>query len=163
MKTLLILRHAKAIGKDEGVEDFDRGLNDRGKRDAPQVGKLLKKQSLVPDLIVASSAKRTRKTAEYVAAASDFRGETRLTLELYDAGRQKLLDAVRGLPDSASRVLLVGHNPGLEVLLETLTGHRQMLVTSALAEVVLPIDNWRDVADDRSANLRNLWQPGELD
>src|SRR5688500_14727077 len=118
MKTLLILRHAKAISKDEGVDDFDRGLNERGKRDAPRMGQLLKEQSLVPDLIVASSAKRTRTPAEYVAAASDFRGETRLTLDLYDAGRQKLLDAVRALPDSASRVLLVGHNPGLEVLLE---------------------------------------------
>jgi len=163
MKTLLILLHAKSGQKDDpAIDDFDRTLNKRGKREAPRMGALLRDKELLPDLIVASAAKRTRKTAEIVAHDSGYRGETRLTGELYDARREKILEIVRSLPNTAARVLLVGHNPGLEELLELLTGGYRPLSTAALAQVELPIDSWQQ-ADFHEANvLRNLWQPREL-
>src|SRR4029453_3692753 len=122
MKTLLLLRHAKASWKDEGLDDHDRPLNKRGKRDAPRMGQLLKNENLLPDFLVAASARRARKTGGDVIQHSGYRGETRSTGELYNAGQDELLALVAGLPVAAKRVLLIGHNPGLEELLEALTG-----------------------------------------
>ena len=70
MKKLLLLRHAKSSWSDDGLPDHDRPLNKRGKKTAPQMGRLLVERDLVPDLIVSSSAKRARKTAEAVAKAA---------------------------------------------------------------------------------------------
>ena len=86
MKTLLILRHAKSDWETPDVADHDRPLNGRGKRDAPRMGRLLRDENLVPDLIISSTAKRARKTAKLVAEASGYEGEIRLAETLYLAG-----------------------------------------------------------------------------
>lgn len=163
MKTLLLLRHAKSSWKDSDLDDHDRPLNKRGKREAPRMGELLKEQNLLPDLIVSSSARRARKTAEHVIHASGYRGETRITSELYDAGQDQLRKFLAGFPDSLVRVLLVGHNPGLEELLESLVGTYTPLSTAALAQVEVPIGAWAEIAGRPQATLKNLWQPRELD
>ncbi len=75
MKTLLVLRHAKSSWKDSGLADHDRPLNKRGKHDAPRMGTLLAKEDLVPDLIISSSAKRAKSTAEAVAMNCGYDGE----------------------------------------------------------------------------------------
>ena len=90
MKTLLLLRHAKSSWKDGDLDDHDRPLNKRGKRDAPRMGQLLRDQDLLPELILTSSARRCRKTAEHVIQSSGYRGETRITGELYEAGAKQL-------------------------------------------------------------------------
>ena len=74
MKLLLILRHAKSSWKDPDLDDHDRPLNKRGRRDAPRMGRLLRKEDLLPDLILSSTAVRARMTAEMVADASRYRG-----------------------------------------------------------------------------------------
>ena len=163
MKTLLLLRHAKSSWKDGDVDDHERPLNPRGKRDAPRMGKLLLDEELKPDMIVCSSAKRTRRTAELVAEAAEYRGETRLTGELYEAGPGRLLEAIQSLPESAERVLLIGHNPGLEELLETVTGAYRPLTTAALAWVEFPVSSWREINRDSRAELKHHWQPRELE
>ena len=162
MKTLLLLRHAKSSWKDGDLDDHDRPLNKRGKRDAPRMGQLLRDEGLLPDLIVASSARRARKTAEHVIQASGYRGETRITGDLYEAGADKLRQVVAGLPDSCNRALLVGHNPGLEELLGSLLGSYTPLTTAALAHLDLPIAAWSEIASAK-ATLQHLWQPGELE
>jgi phosphohistidine phosphatase len=163
MKTLLLLRHAKSSWKDDSLDDHDRPLNKRGKREAPRMGQLLKEVNLLPDLIVSSSARRARKTAEHVIHASGYRGETRFTGELYDAPPQRLLEFLAVLPESLERVLVVGHNPGLEELLESLTGEYRPLSTASLAQVELPIAAWSAIADRPLGRLANFWQPRELD
>ncbi len=163
MKALLVLRHAKSSHKDGDLDDHDRPLAKRGKRDAPRMGQLLKDEDLLPDYIASSTAVRARKTAEHVIAASGYRGETRLTGDLYMTSGQSLRELVAALPDSAARVLLVGHNPGLEELLESLLGLYTPLSTAALAHVELDIEHWSQVAGQPAASLVKVWQPRELE
>jgi phosphohistidine phosphatase len=83
MKTLLIMRHAKSSWKDPDLPDHDRPLNKRGKHDAPSMGKLLKDEDLIPDLIISSTAARAKKTAELVAKACKYKGEISLNQSLW--------------------------------------------------------------------------------
>jgi phosphohistidine phosphatase len=163
MKTLLLLRHAKSSWKDTDLEDYDRPLNKRGKRDAPKMGRLLVEENLLPDLIVSSSARRCRKTAEHVLQVSHYRGETRFSSQLYEANTRAHAQFVAGIDDSVNRLLLIGHNPGLEELLETLTGVYTPLTTAALAQLELPIESWSKIDTVINATLVKVWQPRELE
>ena len=163
MKTLLLLRHAKSSRKDSDIDDHERPLNKRGKKDAPKMGRLLRDQDLLPDLIVSSSAKRCRKTTEQIIQHSGYRGETRICGELYEADASKLREFVSKLDNRLSHVLIIGHNPGLEELLEPLAGAYTPLSTAALAQLELAIDAWGDLASDTRGNLIKVWQPGELE
>lgn len=163
MKTLLLLRHAKSSWKDTDLDDHDRPLNKRGKRDAPRMGQLLRDEQLLPDLIVCSSAKRTWRTAELVAEAAGYRGETRITSDAYEASAAKLLTLIQSFTDSAQRILLIGHNPGLEELLEQLTGQYRPLSTAALARLEIPCEKWSEINFQTRAELQHLWQPRELE
>ena len=163
MKTLLLMRHAKSSWKDSELDDYDRGLNGRGKKDAPRMGELLKDEKLLPDYVVTSSARRARKTADLVALASGYRGECRLTEELYLARPDKVLEVTRQTPESCERLLLIGHNPGLEEFLEQLTGTCTPLATAAVAHLEFDVDSWRKLAAKSDAELVRLWQPRELE
>src|SRR5947207_2629676 len=160
MKTLLLLRHAKAKSSD--TDDFDRSLRKQGKRDAQRMGRLLRDENLLPDLIVSSSAERCRKTVEHVLQDSGYRGETRLTGELYEANADALRGFLGRISNEANSVLLVGHNPGLEELLEPLVGAYTPLSTAAIAKVELTLDSWRDLSRETRGHLVNIWQPREL-
>jgi len=85
MKSVLILRHAKSSWKHPDVNDHDRPLNKRGKRDAPHMGEILQNEHLVPDLIISSSAKRARSTAKAVAKAAEYKGDITFNQSLYAA------------------------------------------------------------------------------
>ena len=163
MKTLLLLRHAKSSWKDEELDDHDRPLNSRGKRDAPRMGQLIRDENLLPDVILCSSAKRCRKTAEHVIEASGYRSEMRTTGELYEADGEKLRQALASLADNPATVLLIAHNPGLEELLEALIGEYTPLTTAALAKIDLPVRHWHDLNEKTRGNLIQLWQPRELE
>ncbi len=163
MKTLLLLRHAKSSWKDTDLEDYDRPLNKRGKRDAPKMGRLLVEEGLLPGLIVSSSAKRCRKTAEHVLHSSHYRGETRFSSQLYEANSDSLVQFLASMDDSTERLLIIGHNPGLEELLEALTGVYTPLTTAALAQIELSIDSWSKIGSVTAATLVKVWQPRELE
>jgi phosphohistidine phosphatase len=163
MKTLLLLRHAKSSWKDEQVEDHDRPLNKRGKRDAPRIGELLQQAQLVPQLIISSTAKRARKTASRLAKKCGYQGVIELDGTLYLAPPEAYLAAIRGIDDPVSCAMVVGHNPGLEQLLALLTGHDTHLPTAALARVQLDVEAWRDVNSQMRGALVELWQPSELE
>jgi len=162
VKTLLVLRHAKSSWGDPALADHDRPLNKRGKKDAPRIGALLRREDLTPELIISSTARRARTTAEIVVEHSGCEGQLRLERDLYAAGPEAYLQVLAELPDEYQRVMLVGHNPGLEELLEMLTGDYERLPTAALAQVRLPIKRWRDLAEEASGELVNLWRPKEL-
>ena len=156
------MRHAKSSWKAENQDDHDRGLNKRGKADAPRMGQLLKEECLVPDFMVLSSARRTRKTAEHVAFAAGFRGEGRITGDLYEAGVDELINVLRQISDSFCRVLLIGHNPGLEEFLQKLTGEYTPLPTASLVQLELRLSSWKKLGPKTSAQVIHLWQPREL-
>jgi phosphohistidine phosphatase len=162
MKILLILRHAKSSWKRTELPDFDRPLNKRGKSDAPRMGELLRQMDLLPDLILSSSAQRARQTTQAVVDASGYGGEVRWLDSLYAAPPESYLEALRGLDDSLQRVMVVGHNPGLEELLEELTGASETLPTAALVQVMLPIQSWSELDEDVSGELVQIWQPRQL-
>ena len=163
MKTLLILRHAKSSWKQPGLADHDRPLNRRGNRDAPRVGLLLRRHALTPDLIVSSTAERARATAAQVAEGSGCGCPVELDRQLYLAGPEAIVDVVRSLGGEASRVLVVGHNPGLQELVARLTGRDEVLPTAALAQIELPIAEWAELRAFPRGRLVGLWRPKELD
>lgn len=162
MKTLLLLRHAKSSWDDPAREDHDRPLKKRGKRDAPRIGRLLAREGLVPDRILSSTAERARATAEAVAEACGFGGSLELSRVLYLAGPDDIVDVVRALPDDGGIVLVVGHNPGLEMLVEALTRRPETLPTAALARIALPIRSWSRLATRTRGELVDLWRPRKL-
>ena len=162
MKTLLILRHAKSSWKRADIPDHDRPLKKRGKRDAPRMGELLIEKELVPQLIISSTAKRALKTTELVAEACQYDGEVQPEASLYQAGPMGHIGVLQQVPDSYQRIMIVAHNPGLEVLLEVLTGQAVWLPTGALAHVELPIDTWAEIREYVGGELVNLWEPKKL-
>jgi phosphohistidine phosphatase len=162
MKTLLILRHAKSSWSKPGLADIDRPLNKRGKSDAPRVGSAIRKADLVPDLIISSPAIRARKTAVAVAEACGYEGEIEINDDFYPGDPESYIKTLQSLPDDTQSVMVVGHNPGLEELLETLTGESAALPTAALAQVRFPISNWLEVNDEPLGVLVNLWRVREL-
>ncbi len=145
MKTLLMLRHAKAEPPDEGMSDRDRPLAPRGEKDAPQVGHWLRDQELMPAAIFASSAARAKATAELVAAACAFPGEVRYFDQLYMALPETYVEVLQTEAGDADRVLVVGHNPTLDDLLYLLTGTHEGFPTAGLAVVELNIVQWSDL------------------
>jgi phosphohistidine phosphatase len=162
VKTLLILRHGKSSWDNIYLSDYERPLNERGKRDAKRMGRLLRQMDLVPDLIITSSAERALATAERVAQAGDYEGKIRPTRDLYHADPEELIAVLADLETAFERVLVVGHNPGLENLLEDLVDGWQRMPTAALAQVALPIEQWRELDDATQGKLVNLWYPKEL-
>jgi phosphohistidine phosphatase len=163
MKTLLILRHAKSSWKESNeFQDHDRPLNSRGKRDAPRMGQLILKENLVPDYILSSTARRARKTAKAAAQEFHFSGQVEETGKLYHAEADEYLDVLRQLDDSYNRVLVVGHNPGLEDLLELLTGRVEVMPTAALAVVELSINQWSALKGGGKGKLIRIYQPKTL-
>ena len=160
MKTLLLLRHAKSSWNDSSLEDRDRPLNARGRRDAPRVGDVLRDASLVPDLIISSDAVRAQATAVAVAEAAGYAGEIVVDPLLYLASPEDVLAVLQTAPDAnAQRVMIVAHNPGLEDLVERLTGERHHLPTAALVQLALPIDRWDALDASARATLVAIWQP----
>jgi len=162
MKTLLVLRHAKSSWDDPALDDHERPLNKRGQRDAPRMGALVREYGLVPDVVISSDALRARLTAEAVAETARYTGEILLDPDLYMAGPADILSLLPRVRENADTVMIVGHNPGLEQLVEQLTGERQDLPTAALAQIGLPIDQWRDFKRWMRGTLVGVWRPKEL-
>ena len=162
MKTLLILRHAKSSWDNGNLSDHDRPLNGRGRQDAPAMGRFLRDQSMTPDLIITSTAKRAQATAEAVALAGDYEGEIKLTRRFYHADPEAYLEVLAAVPDAYERVMIVGHNPGMEELVEQLTGQAERLTTANVAHVQLPINTWKELSDETEGELINLWRPREV-
>jgi len=162
MKSLLILRHTKTSWKHPELTDHDRPLNKRGKRDAPRMGEILRSEHLMPEAITSSTAARARATAEAVAKASGYKGKIALNRSLYAAGPEAYLKVLHELSDHYKRVLVVGHNPGLEELLEMFTDETQLMPTCTLAHVKFSIDSWIELDYKTKGQLAGIWQSRDL-
>lgn len=162
MKTLLILRHAKSSWDNPNLTDYERPLNKRGKRDAPRMGDHIRKQGLVPERILTSSAKRARKTAKKVAKACRFDGKVKRLDEFYHAPPGVYLETLQTITDKNQCVMVVGHNPTMEQLVRHLTNQSTTMPTAALAHIELPIQNWKLLDINTKGKLVNLWKPKTL-
>jgi phosphohistidine phosphatase len=162
MKTLLVLRHAKSSWSDSALDDHERPLNERGRRDAPRIGELIRKRRLIPDDVISSDAVRARLTAEAVARSAHYAGDIVLDRHLYLASPAHILSRLATVRDNAETVLIVGHNPGLEELVGQLTGEWEDLPTATLAQIGLPIERWRDLKRSTRGMLVGIWRPKEL-
>jgi phosphohistidine phosphatase len=139
--TLILLRHSKSDWSDD-EPDVERPLAVRGRRQASEAGRWLAGHVDQIDVAVVSTARRARATWDLVSAELRDRPEARHDERVYAASPGDLLDIIRGLHEELGTVVLVGHNPGLEGLAETLIGDYVALPTSALA--VIDLDGpWR--------------------
>lgn len=162
-KILLILRHGKAIEKIKEISDHDRDINKRGKDEGSEIGKLLKHIDLVPDYIISSTAKRAIHTAEIVAGFSGYKGKIYQDPSLYYRNSAEQYTKVIGsnTPDSCYRVLIVGHNPSIENLIEKLTNRIELMGTCYLARVDINLMNWKEIDKiiAQRGELHQVWRP----
>lgn len=162
MKSILIMRHGKSSWKDSSLPDNKRPLKKRGRKDSARIGELLKKHDLIPDLLLSSPAKRARQTAEVVAEAMEFDGEIEFVDAFYMAEPESFFGILRSLPD-VGRIMIIGHNPGLETLVHLLADEINSMPTAALACIELPIEEWSQLDLDVCGDLKLLWRPRDLD
>ncbi|MEV5987607.1 histidine phosphatase family protein [Streptomyces sp. NPDC052051] len=154
-RRLVVLRHAKSAWPD-GVDDHERPLAPRGRRDAPAAGRALAEAGCLPDLVLCSTAVRARQTWELAAAQWDTPPPpVRLEPQLYAADVPDLLQAARAVPAQVGTLLVIGHNPGLEELVLTLAGRavgdalrrvRTKFPTSAIAVLAWQGGGWDSLA-----------------
>lgn len=161
MKTVLLMRHAKSSWKHPELSDRDRPLNKRGEKDAPRMGKLLKHKDVIPQRIYTSTAIRACKTAEAVAEKVGYEKEIIYLDTLYMAEPSAIVDSIKETPDDIKRVLVVGHNPGMEGLVQILSRKVESLSTAAIAVIKLPIKSWKELDMNTEGKLQKFWQPHE--
>lgn len=151
-KELLLLRHAKSSWDEPGLADIDRPLNGRGRKDAFRMGQTMAERGLVPDLVLCSPAVRTCETLALVEEGLGRTLASRIEASIYLAEPRALLALVRAQPSSLSRVMLVGHDPGLPGLALSLAkGATGPLIervtkkfpTAGLAVLSTNLDSWQ--------------------
>jgi phosphohistidine phosphatase len=161
MKTLFLLRHAKAENAAPGCTDLNRELTDRGRTEAELVGTFIKRQNVKLDLVLCSTAVRARETTELVLSLAGLPASVRYDQRIYEAGPLRLLEVISEIADDASAVLLVGHNPGMEELLQLLTDSAEPMATATLSKIALDTDEWTRVVEDKRS-LVWIVKPKEL-
>lgn len=172
MKRLTLLRHAKSGWDDPVSRDFDRPLNDRGKRASEVIGRWLRDQKIHFDVIIGSPAVRVVETIDHVAIGY---GETMAPVwdkRAYLASASALLEIVHEAPEDSEHVLLVGHNPGLEdlvlMLVPDLAGDdardaiEEKYPTASLAEIDFDVEHWADIKSGMG-KLSYFKRPRDID
>lgn len=172
MKLLGLFRHAKSDWHDARARDFDRPLNDRGRKAAAVMGRHIVEEGTRWQRIIASPAVRVAQTIELAQQAVGISLPVRWDRRIYLASSATLADVLRETPDSVESLLLAGHNPGLEDLIFDLvpenaadplrTMVEQKFPTAAFAVLALDIENWADL-EDGCGKLVHLTRPRDLD
>jgi phosphohistidine phosphatase len=170
MRRLMLLRHAKSDRTQPGLRDHDRPLNERGRAAVPRIGAYMARHRLMPGRVVVSSSARTRETWALLAAAFAKRPPAVFEGRIYEAGPEAILEVIGETPAKIRSLLVIGHNPGLQVLALTLVGTgdaeaRRRLAekfpTGALAVIDFKLDDWRRLGPSTGA-LERFIAPREL-
>jgi phosphohistidine phosphatase len=160
VKTLLLMRHGKSSWK-EGKHDEDRlrPLSKKGLKDAHRMAALLEENEIIPHVILTSTAKRARQTADVVL--ENCTGEIAfIALDaLYMAEPTGILEVLNTVNDRASCVMVIGHNPGMEWLLQHVTGKVESLPTASIAFLELPIGSWSELSLETQVEQWEKWKP----
>lgn len=163
MKKLIILRHGKSSWDDITLDDFDRPLNERGTRNAAQMGRFILKKSGMPDLILSSSANRALQTATLAAESMDYPLEKIETdRSLYLAWTDDILKRLSSIPNEINYCILVGHNPGLTDFINLLGVNLDNLPTASAACFELDIKHWKKISG-KKAHFQWLQLAREID
>ena len=155
MHTLYLLRHAKSSWADSALRDHERPLAPRGRRDAKRIATHLARLGIEPELVLCSSAERTRETLELLRPALGATAMVRLEPKLYAASSETLLERIRAVSEAITSVMLIGHNPGLQQLALALASAGAELKrleakfpTAALATLTVPNIMWSHLSQD---------------
>ncbi len=167
MKTLYILRHAKAeLGKD-GQEDSERTLSERGREACASIGAYVREKSYTPSLVLCSPAARTRETYELAMQAAEISPTVRYEKGIYLASPTTLLQLIQGTDNNQDSLLIVGHNPAMHQLAFSLAqpantvlykGLMTKYSTGTLTVLCFPVDSWQDIAQGKG-NLIDVRSP----
>ena len=172
MRQLLLLRHAKSSWEDANLADHDRPLDPAGRSAAQAMRSAIVRLGLTPQLVLVSSARRTRETLELLEPLADG-ARVQRSPDLYLASPRQILDVLAEVPADARSILVIGHNPGFHDLAMMLAGAHAMSVgsggsrrlargfpTAALAEFAVAGD-WRVLPD--GARLIRFLRPHDLE
>lgn len=150
MKSLYILRHAKAAAPDDVTDDFDRPLSEKGKKDAEDMGGFLAFKEVSADLIISSSAKRAWKTVKKVAKRINYRKDLIVNdFRVYEADSAALFEIIKALDDKYSSVILCGHNPGITRLANLIVDKARIddIPPCGICRIDFSIDSWKDLCE----------------
>ena len=148
MKQLFLIRHAKSDWSKPGQDDFDRPLNDRGKKAAPEMGQRLKKMHILPDEIYSSPAKRAITTARKIADEINF-DKSKITEigAIYEATVKDLLKIVNHFPEEKEIIFIVGHNPGMTDFANYLSDAGiENIPTCGIVHIIFPELQWKEIS-----------------
>ena len=147
MKKIYILRHAKSSWNDSTLSDFERPLNQRGKKDAPLMGLKLAELGIIPDLILSSAANRAYTTGSIIAEKINYPlGKIEKREDLYLASARKILKIINFIDNNQNSIMVVGHNPGLTELANDLGGLQvSNMPTCALVALEFAVDDWQAI------------------
>jgi len=154
----MLMRHGKSDWDAGAENDHARPLAPRGVAAAERMGEVIRELGLVPDLVVSSTAKRARATAELARLTGGW--DSRLVLEerLYGASVSETLSVLAEHGSTCNRVMLVGHQPTWSMTVKHLTGARVSMRTATIADIDLSITGWAD-APEAAGTLTTLLQP----
>jgi len=163
MKTILLLRHAKSAHGAEFASDHERTLTERGERAARHIGRFLAAAELIPDLVLTSTAVRAVETVRLAAESGGWQLPIESRDALYLPSPEDVLSAIQHAPDSARRILVVGHEPAWSTTASRLSGGgRYRFPTAGLGAITVPVERWQDVAFGRG-ELQFLIHPRLLE
>jgi phosphohistidine phosphatase len=150
VKRLVVIRHAKSSWSNALIEDFDRPLNERGKKDAPLMAKRLKEKKIIPDLLITSPAKRANSTSKKFAKVFDIdKKKIRKDPKLYHASESVILKIAKELDEKFNVVFIVGHNPGLTEFVNIASNLEIDNIPTA-GVTVLEISSWKKFGKEKS-------------
>ena len=161
MKNLFLLRHAKSTWDNAALGDFDRPLSKRGISNAIQLSEYIQKHSISFDLVLSSPSERTQSTLDLVMSSLDPIPSSNLKECIYHASASSLIQLITEQDDEINNLLIIGHNPGLHILTETLTNESIMKFPTCAFAKITNFNHWKDV-DAGILTLESVITPKEL-
>ena len=161
MKNLFLLRHAKSSWDNTALGDFDRPLSKRGISNAIQLSEYIQKHSISFDLVLSSPSERTQSTLDLVLSSLDPIPTSNLKECIYHASASSLIQLITEQDDEINNLLIIGHNPGLHILTETLTNESIVKFPTCAFAKITNFNHWKDV-DAGILTLESVITPKEL-
>jgi len=153
-KTLYLIRHAKSYWGDQSMQDFDRPLNKRGKKDAPFMGEVLMDKNIKPDLIISSPAKRAKRTAMEIAVKLNYPDKKiKYMDDLYEASSLSILSIINNIDTKYSVVMIFGHNPGLTLFNNYISNNYIDNIPTCGVVALSSDDQWSKIGEQTCKHL----------